>query len=658
MLRYVLIVILWCNLLHSDNRLSKASSPYLQQHRHNPVDWYPWSEEAFAKAKKEHKPIFLSIGYSTCHWCHEMARESFENEAIAALLNKDYVAIKVDREELSHIDSYYQGLYRQNYGRSVGWPMSLILTEEAQAFFLAGYLPANQAYGVEGLQTLLPRIAKAYKENPLSFKHKALLLTKERSSQHQIVVDKNNSIATIVYNQIADEFDELYFGFSTQPKFPQAAKLKLLLTLDELGVGKSREMVLQTLEAMALGGIYDQSEGGFFRYSVDAAWEIPHFEKMLYTNAELIPLYVKAYQLTQDSLYRDIVIESIDNMQEYFGSKGLYFSASNAETEGEEGKYFTYTKAELENLLREMPEAKGISTAIELSSAGNFELEEEVKFHLNLYTKKRPKGFKAFQDALKRVRQKRPYPFIDTKVNTAWNAMMISALFQASLIDEKYKQMAEKSMMALLGKMYVKGVLYHHQVEGFALEQEALLEDYAFVISALLNAYDVNLKEAYLVMADQLAQQSMAKFLRDGEWYLSQDGFAIKTDMIDKYYTAPLHELLLSYLKLSVLLGNRSYEKYVNDYLHSKQMILRSKPKDHPSAVGLQLAYTHGYKVLKSTKDSLGREFGRLSNIRYPFLLKREDTKVKGFVVCDNTRCYGQFSTLEKSDELMKEINP
>lgn len=287
-MRFLLILFLLFSFLKAEfvNRLIYEDSPYLQQHAHNPVKWYPWGDEALLKAKKEKKMIFLSIGYSTCHWCHIMARESFENENIAKLLNKDFISIKVDREELPHFDKYYQKLHFLLKKHSGGWPLTAVLSEDVKPFFIAIYLPPTKMYGHDGLDVILPSLALEYKNN----KNKIVLKSKEiekmmrdydRVTLAPVKTDIN--ITKDIYNDFEKHFDDLYYGFSLRPKFPESSKIALLFNLHNLGIDGSKNMALKTLRVMALHGLYDQVERGFFRYSVDEAWEIPHFEKMLYT---------------------------------------------------------------------------------------------------------------------------------------------------------------------------------------------------------------------------------------------------------------------------------------------------------------------------------------------------------------------------------------
>ena len=629
------------------NALIQEESPYLQQHAHNPIHWYPWGKEALQKAKAEHKPIFLSIGYSTCHWCHVMAHESFEDEHIAGLINKDYIAIKVDREELPHIDKYYQDLHLLLKKRSGGWPLTAILTETAKPFFVATYLPPTAKYNIEGLDTFLPNTVLAYKKNRHSFITKAekiesMIKDTRKAELKPVQIDL--SIVDDIYEGFTKEFDDVYYGFSIQPKFPESSKIGLLFDLDALGQAGAREMALKTLRAMALHGLYDQVEGGFFRYSTDAAWEIPHFEKMLYTNAELIPLYVRAYELTQDKLYRQIVIETITMIEHRFEQKGVYMSASDADSIDEEGGYFIYSYEEMNNVMASLPaqEKEELEEILELSLIGNF----EGKTHINFYAEKRPESFKKIRDRLYKIRQNRSYPFIDRKINTAWNAMMIEALFSASDIDHKYLLLAEKRMHSLLDKMYVKGVLYHQSLSENVPLQKALLEDYAFLISTLIEGYQHDYNAQYLFLAQKLSDQAIEKFYDGTFWYLNEsESFRVHAGMNDKYYQAPMNRMLSNLLRLASLSGERKYLYLAGKSLEAKSALLHEFPSRYPSAMQVLLRHKRGYVTLKANKKRLLEVKER--SIDYPFILRKVSSEIKGYLACDMEQCFAIDEALE-----------
>ncbi len=633
----------------SANELKDEGSPYLQQHAHNPVHWYPWESRALKKAKQEHKPIFLSIGYSTCHWCHVMAHESFENDKIAQLINKDFIAIKVDREELPHLDKYYQNIHLLLKKRSGGWPLTAILTEDAKPFFVGTYIPPEKKYGFEGLDTLLPRLAAAYKKEKSKLLAQASAIERmvddiDRAELEPVKIEL--SIAKDIFKGLQEQFDELYYGFSRRPKFPESSKISLLFDLDRLGIEGAKEMALNVLRAMALRGLYDQVEGGFFRYSVDAAWEIPHFEKMLYTNAELIPLYVRAYELTGDELYKQVVTETIEMVEKRFEDSGLYLSASDADSGDEEGGYFIYSYDEMSRGLDilKSEEREELTEILDLSEIGNF----EGKTHINFYAQERPESFQKVKARLKKIRESREYPFIDKKVNTAWNAMMIEALFYASAIDKKYETYAQRSISSLLQTMYLKGTLYHQSLLGRVPVQRALLEDYAFLTAALLRGYEENYDEQYLFLAKLFSDEAVKKFYENKLWYLSDDGLEIGAGMSDKYYTAPMNKMLLSLLKVASLTGERRYLSIVQESLERKSALLHKTPSVFAGAMQVLLREKRGYITLKADKQNLLASKREMRMIRYPFLLGKADAEAKAFLACDMGQCFGINKELKK----------
>ena len=456
---FFLCLLLFLDLYASSrpaNALICENALYLQQHAHNPIDWYPYRPDVLQKAKKAHKLIFLSIGYSTCHWCHVMAEESFENLEIAEVLNENYIAIKVDREELPHIDSYYQQLFTKVHHRSGGWPLSVILDENAKPFFLGGYIPFEDAYGLEGLSKLLPRLAEVYKSTPLEIEAEVKRLQKlQEKDDYTKVAESIQITEEQIMVSFLKDYDDLYYGFSKQPKFPEPARIELLFDLYDLGNEKAGEMALQVLRMMALHGIYDQVEGGFFRYSTDAGWEIPHFEKMLYTQAELIMLYVRAYEQSQNKLLLAIVEETIAMVLERFSGDGLFYSASNADSGSEEGGYFIFSDKEIEEALDASGEKETLNEAMSYDGFINF----DEHLHINFYSAHRPKGFKAMRSALKEIRQQRQYPFVDKKQITAWNAMMLEALYTAGRINTSYIKLADEKLKILKREMWRNNLL-------------------------------------------------------------------------------------------------------------------------------------------------------------------------------------------------------
>ena len=659
MKKLLLIMIFITTLLSSDfkNSLQYESSPYLKQHEHNPVNWMPWGEAAFEKAKKEHKAVFLSIGYSTCHWCHVMAKESFENEKIAKNFNNCFIAIKVDREEMPHLDSYYQELHLKLKGRTGGWPLNAFLTHKREPFYVATYIPATKKSYHEGLDTLLPRLAKEYKESNMILK--SVNAIESRMNQPLKILksdDANISIETLS-DSIEDSYDDIYGGFGRGKKFPEASKIALMLDIAEFLKDKDLEkQAYEMLDIMVLRGLYDHIEGGFFRYSVDAAWEIPHFEKMLYSQAELIPLYVRAYQKSHKKLYKSVVIETIAMLDKRFVQDGLYFSASDADTNHEEGAFFLYTPEEIQEALQGNRYKKEILEALDYTAEGNF----EGKVHLNFFNENRPKGFEDFRAKLLPKRDNSEYPFIDKKIITAWNAMMIEALYRASAIDMKYAKKADRHLNALKELMFERGELYHQTLFLKEPTQKGLLEDYSFFISTLLAGYSVDYDKKKLDFAEYLLSVAKREFYKNGSWYLSNDDLNIKAGLKDKYYTSAVGKMAQNIVKLAVLQESFVYEELALATLSSLNSRLEIKQLDAPASAIAYLMQEKGVVVLKNSKVKLEKNRVKISNINYPYLLSKEsqtDTKEE-YLACTMRSCFAidtELSKIRKSIEKRKE---
>ena len=634
------------------NELIYEESPYLLQHAHNPVHWYPWGKKAFELAKKEHKPIFLSIGYSTCHWCHVMERESFENEEIAKLINQYYIPIKVDREERPDLDRYYQLVYQVMHQRSGGWPLTIIMTEDKKPFFSATYLPPEDGYGVKGLRTILPVLAKAYKEErPLIEKRAAAIekLVGEALSSRYVPVQLDISLATKALRQLQEVYDPVHGGFSKRIKFPQPSTIDLLLdiyliTHDQ----KALQMATHTLEAMAKGGIFDQIEGGFFRYSVDREWSIPHFEKMLYTNAELIHLYTRAYRITKEPLFKEVVVRTIEEMDRRFGQSGLYYSASDADTKGEEGRYFLYSyEGALKYLSQEMneTEAKKELEALGIMPDGNFDGE------LSNPTKKGAVTPKTIE-LLAKMRQKRSYPFIDKKIITAWNAMYLRAKMEAFIFDERYLHEALQALDRLIDRLY-KDQLYHQVIAKEKPKKEAMLEDYAYLIRALATAYELSLEHRYLELADKLFNEAKERFFDHGVWYFSTQDHKLPADLSDSYYSSALATLYLAMLDLSSLGEDLKLYALAKRSIEEKSALIFHNPGFLPTATKAALRLKIGDVIVKAKKKRLLKVLGSLQFVRYPYLLDK-DANVSGFLACKIDTCFKEsedFAELKKAIE-------
>ncbi|BBG66243.1 thymidylate kinase [Hydrogenimonas sp.] len=642
------------------NHLIDEDSPYLQQHAHNPVDWYPWGEEAFEKAKREHKPIFLSIGYSTCHWCHVMEKESFENEEIAELINRWFVPIKVDREQMPHLDRHFQRIYSILNRRGGGWPLTIFLTEDLKPFFAATYIPPEDSYGVKGMKSVVPALGKLYKtDRETLFKRAAAIerLAEESQRLPKAKVESAKKLAGEAVERVWGYYDKIYGGFGDRPKFPESSRISMLLDIYRVtGDERAKMMALQTLDAMQKSGLYDQIEGAFFRYCVDRRWRMPHFEKMLYTNAELIPLYVKAYSMTGKERFKEVVEETVKEINRRFRTpEGVYFSASDADSDGEEGKYFLYRFDEALKALTDAgfkeSEAKEFLNYLDITEDGNFDSEYS---HARRVLEREPKEFGRGIEVLKRMRSSRNYPFIDRKIITAWNAMMIKALFAASKIDDSFLKEAQTSYKALKELMEKKdGTLFHQVLYGRKPSQEGLLEDYAFMTDAALSAYGTTLEKSYLEDALRYSKEAEKRFYKDGRWLLGGEDFKSYADIGDSYYRSPLSVMINSLISLAVLESSFEDERLAEKSLESFGALLNVSPDAYPEAFVAYLRLEKGVAVLKSSKENLLRNRDRIEKIDYPFLLI-EAVDSNSWQACDSKSCFAYSKDMERVIEAVE----
>ena len=508
------------------NRLLSEKSPYLLQHAYNPVYWYPWGEEAFEAARKEEKPVFLSVGYSTCHWCHVMAHESFEDQKVAGLLNQGFVCIKVDREERPDIDQLYMSVAQGMTGRG-GWPLTIIMTPEKKPFFAATYIPKSGRFGQMGMMELLPKILDIWinnREELLDSADKILdYLTKAQKTE-ALTKDLDGSFLARGYQALASIYDARNGGFGTSPKFPTPHHLLFLLRYwRRQGGDQPLEMVEATLQAMRLGGIYDQIGFGFHRYSTDAEWFIPHFEKMLYDQALLTIAYTECYQATGKYEYAKTAKEILEYvLRDMTSPEGGFFSAEDADSEGEEGKFYLWTAEELEKTL-EKEEFKLMVRLFDIHKDGNFEKGRNILQQRSTSSDAAMVLKISEQDLLERLekirrklfatRSNRIRPLRDDKILTDWNGLMIAAMSKAAqaLEEPKFAAAAKKAADFLLKRIQTpEGRLMHR----FRVEAgiQANLDDYAFLIFGLIDLYETIFEVRYLKAALDLCQVMLEHF--------------------------------------------------------------------------------------------------------------------------------------------------
>ena len=501
------------------NRLAKESSPYLKQHQDNPVDWYPWGAEALERAKAEDRPILLSIGYSACHWCHVMAHESFENPQTAALMNQHFINVKVDREERPDVDQLYQGVV-QLMGRGGGWPLTVFLTPDLRPFYGGTYFPPENRHGLPAFTLLLEGLHDAYANKRADIEEQAKnfkaglaqyaatgLEAKPTSLVAADIADSARLLAGII--------DPVNGGFGKRPpKFPNPMNLALMLR----GYRRSGEKpmldgVLLTLEKMARGGIYDQLGGGFSRYSVDERWAVPHFEKMLYDNAQLLHLYSEAQQLQPRPLWKKVVEETIEYLQrEMVSPDGAFYAAQDADSEGEEGKFFAWTPKGLEEALG-ADDAKKAAAHFGVTESGNFEHGTTV---LSMVTEDGPPEIrKRLFDA----RAKRVPPGRDDKVLLGWNGLMLRGLALASRVFDRpeWAAMAVKAADFLLAKLRREDGTLFRAWQGGAPKHVGMLEDYGDFVSGLCALYEATFDAKYLEAAESLADVAVKLFWDDAK---------------------------------------------------------------------------------------------------------------------------------------------
>lgn len=631
------------NLIHED-------SPYLQQHAHNPVEWYAWGEEAFTKAKNEDKLIFLSIGYSTCHWCHVMEHESFENEEVANLLRKYYVSIKVDREEMPHIDKYYQDVHNLLNKRGGGWPLSIIMTPNAKAFFAATYVPLEPRYGMSGIKELLLHLEGVYRrdnEKVIKSSHEIERILKEhKEGAGKQRVALQESLVVKFIDEVKESFDEKYFGIGAAPKFPHASTIETLLDIYALYKNDDALiMATSMLQAMANGGINDQIEGGFYRYSVDAQWQVPHFEKMLYTNAELLSCYAKAYEITQDEFYQEVVESIVAFVDERFEVEGLFQSASDADSlldkEKEEGAYFVFSYDETKEYLEEngFENSSEILEYFNITKGGNFERNTTNPY---LTCKEKPANVVEAKKALKTLRSTREYPFIDYKILTSWNAMYIDALFVAG-----FKAKALLHVDRLLESLHVDGVLYHQKLVDKPAKVKALLEDYSFLISALLQAYEYSLEDKYLQTAYLFINKAKERFYSDGLWYMSDDAFRSVESLYDNSYKSSLSVMIGNLQKLAVLHDDIELLEIAQKSLHVNSLSLDNAPGNMAWLLRTFMLENKGYVCIKSTKENLINK-----RLAIPHLVKKVEN-TEEYMACRVGSCFAKYN---KYEEFLRDI--
>jgi len=580
---------------HNVNRLAGEKSPYLLQHAHNPVDWYPWGEEAFDKAKQDDKPIFLSIGYSTCHWCHVMERESFEDPRVAELINEAFIPVKVDREERPDIDSIYMSVCQMLTGRG-GWPLTIIMTPEKKPFMAATYIPKESRHGMAGMLDIVPAVKSMW-----TLKREELLANAEEivsaisSGVHENIGGPSLDRSTLdrTYQMLRNNFDPVNAGFGNAPKFPTPHHMTFLLRYWKRSQeNEALEMVERTLQAMRMGGIYDHIGFGFHRYSTDSRWLVPHFEKMLYDQALMSIALAETYQATQDPVYRESAEEVFRYvLRDMHAPDGGFYSAEDADSEGEEGRFYLWTEQELQDVLGQA-DAGLMQEIFNTTAQGNF-LDEATRTHTGrnilhmeeklaeIASRRREdyerlkRSYETSRRKLFEHREKRIHPAKDDKIMTDWNGLMIVALSKAARAfgEPAYAREAAATADFVISKMTgPDGRLFHRFRDG-DVAVEGFLEDYAFFIWGLIELYQATFNVEYLKQALHLNDRLLALFrdsIHGGFFHTAEDSEKLilrSKEIYDGAIPSGNSVCALNLLQLGRITGNTDLEKKAYEIL-------------------------------------------------------------------------------------------
>jgi uncharacterized protein YyaL (SSP411 family) len=647
----------------SPNHLAEEKSPYLQQHSNNPVDWYPWGEEAFEKARTEKKPIFLSIGYSTCHWCHVMEKESFEDIKIAGMMNDVFISIKVDREERPDIDRIYMTFCQMLTG-SGGWPLTIIMTPDKKPFFAGTYFPKDNRMGKTGMKGLIARIKELW-----DTKHEEVLKTAEdiaysliKTATPRISKEIDESIFDKAFDELNRSFDREHGGFGIAPKFPSPHHLIFLLRYwKRKDNDAALKIVEKTLLEMRKGGIYDQVGYGFHRYSTDREWIVPHFEKMLYDQALLTAAYIETYQATKNILFRNTAEEIISYiLRDMTSPEGGFYSAEDADSEGKEGKFYVWSEEEIKSVLG--ADSDIIVKICGVESGGNWIDHSHTTPTMTniLYVKK---GLQDLADEsgltmdeirnkinlargpLFAFREKRIHPFKDDKILTDWNSMMISALAKAAIAFENkdYLMSAEKAMGFILKKMNTaEGKLLHRYRDGES-GLNANIDDYVFLISALLDLYEASFNNEYLKNAIELNDELIKHFWdeRDGGFFFTPDDAQVLIIRSKEIYDGAIPSgnsiEMLNLIRLARITGNSAYENKVFKIINTFSRNIYSTPSTYTQALtALDFVYGPSYEIVicgekdnEDTKELLKTLNGNYIANKVVVLNRTDDNEIK-----------------------------
>ncbi len=667
--------------LKKQNRLVNEKSPYLLQHAHNPVDWYPWGEEAFARAKAEDKPVFLSIGYSTCHWCHVMERESFEDQEVADLLNENFIAVKVDREERPDIDTIYMDVCQAMTGHG-GWPLTIVMTPDKKPFYATTYLPKNNRQGLSGLMHVLSKLHELWISE-----RDMVINSSDQISDYIKTLDENSPSSVIsneifhkAFEQLASNFDQVHGGFGRAPKFPSPHNLYYLMRYYELNKeAKALEMVEKTLQSMYQGGIYDHIGFGFARYSTDRYWLVPHFEKMLYDNAMLAIAYLEAYQLTGRDIYARAAQEVFTYiLRDMTSPGGGFYSAEDADSEGIEGKFYVWTEEEVISLLGEK-EGGQFCRLYDISRGGNFEGKNIPNLIKRMLDEKERQQIEPLRQLLFEHRERRMHPHKDDKILTAWNGMMIAALAIGARVlkDRSYLKAAEKAVSFILDQMRREdGRLLARYRDQQALYPAYAL-DYAAMVWALIELYQAGFNSRYLETAVELNQDLINYFWDEeqgGVFFYGKDGEQLLTrpkEIYDGAIPSSNSLCVMNFIRLSRISGDISLDRKAEQVIRLFSAKVKEQPAAYAFFLSSALNYFHPGKeivIVGDKEDSDSLSFVNTINCSFmpralvllkedtdnefmdkiPFLQEMKKVNDRATVyLCENNACLPPINTLE-----------
>lgn len=587
------------------NHLVNELSPYLLEHASNPVNWYPWSDTPFDEAVKLNIPIFLSIGYMACHWCHVMERESFENIEVANYLNKNFISIKVDREERPDIDKIYMDAILAMNGNG-GWPLNMFLTPQGKPFFGGTYFPPESRYGIPGLKSVLISVINAWQENRNELIEQSNKVTNYIKQTDELDYSQNPKLSeSNITNQILENFDMQFGGWGIQPKFPHAMTLDLLISNRELSNNKTRSAVIKTLDTMSLGGFYDILRGGFHRYSTDQKWLVPHFEKMLYDNALLAKTYLLAGKTYNNSTYLNITKSTLDFIKkELSDKKGGFYSSLDADSDGEEGLYYIWPPDELENSFS-VEEWKNILNTFDIPQDGNFEGNIIL----------RQKSIGPIPEVLYKLRSlqdKRTRPNTDDKILTDWNALAISAFAQAGRFfsDKEYIKAASNSADFIVSEMIKEGRLYHSWRNG-ETRQKAFLSDYSFLIIALFDLLSAEMNSKWLDYAYTLTNDMVELFWHENQFFdtgSDQNDLIIRPQSIeDNVVPSGWSSAIKAIINFSFFSGKTKFSDIIDNSIKKMIPIISKYPAAYPNWIDIILSKKklQDYAVILQHQDDL-----------------------------------------------------